>query len=230
MAIALVTGQKAVADTGITSGTTLGVAFPGNTTTGNLIVVSTGNAETDNTNTPDSIACTGATFSINQVSAYNATSEQRVDGHYAANITTATTPTVTATWSPSVAWRHIHISEWSGAATSTPLDKTGSGTATGQPYVTSSQTTTTDGQLIYVAEGNGSSPTVGTAPNFTQLSIGTNYGNYSEYLIQSSAGAIIGEVNGASSDYATIMMTFKAAAAGGTPGPLQIARQLYIMP
>jgi hypothetical protein len=217
MAIALVSGQKAMADTDISTGTTLGVAFPGNTTTGNLLVVNTGNDDSDNTNAVDSVACTGATFSINQVSQWSTTPYQRVDGHYAANITGAATPTVTATWSPARGWRHIHISEWSGVDTSTPLDKTGSGTGTGTVYTTSSQTTTTNGQLIYVAEGNGSSPTVGTSPNFTQLGIGVNYGNYSEYLIQSSAGAIIGEVNGASSDYVTIMMTFKAAAAAGVP-------------
>ena len=217
MAIALVTGQKAVADTDLTTGTTLGVAFPGNTTTGNLIVVNTGNADSTNTEAADAVACTGATFSINQVQQWSTTPDQRVDGHYAKNITGAATPTVTATWAPDVGWRHIHISEWSGADTTAPLDKTGSGTGTGTTYTTSSQTTTTDGQLIYVAEGNGNAPTVGTAPNFTQLSIGTNYGNYSEYLIQAAAGAIVGEVNGGSTDYVTIMMTFKAAAGAADP-------------
>lgn len=210
MAIALVTGQKAVADTGATSGTTIAVAFPSNVTAGNLICVQSGN-DSGSASASGYADTLSNSYAAVVVSANNVSAQQRIDASYCKNISGGSC-TVTATFTASTSWRHIHVSEYSGADTTAPLDKSAGNTGTSGSGSSGAQTTTTNGQLIYGGSGNGLN-TAGTG--FTALSSGTNYTNMSEYQIQTSAGSIDATFTGSSSSWCVIMMTFKEASGGG---------------
>lgn len=209
MAAAFVTGQKAIADTGVVFGTTISVAFPSNVTAGNLICAQSGNDTSSGHLTSSYSDTLSNTYATVVVSANNTTAGQRIDASYAKNIAGGAC-TVTANFSGSTLWRHIHVSEYSGLDTTAPLDQSSGGTGTGTSGSSGSKTTTTNGQLIYGGSGNGLN-TAGSG--FTTLSTGSSYANMSEYQIQSSAGSIAATFTGPSSDYCVVMMTFKAAGA-----------------
>jgi len=219
LGIALYAGQKAVADSNGTTGTTIAVVFPGNTASGNLVVADTGYGPTTGLTTT-SMSATGMNFNNTVAQSYNVTSDQEIDGHYAKDITSAAAPTVTATFGTAKPWRHIHISEWIGADRANPLDKTlgATGNPSGTTYTSGSVTTDTAGELIYGAEGNGSG-TVHPGSGFTGLNgagdefdnFSANYGHYSEFMIQGAPGSVAATFSGSSSNYATIVMTFRPA-------------------
>lgn len=222
--IALVTGQALAADTGNVGGTTLATGnFPSAVTAGNLICSNSGNDSSGGGTTTGITDTPGNTYTVNQASANNVTAAQRIDAHYAKNILGGTC-SVTATFSASVVFRHVHASEYSGAETAAPLDQSLGGTGNGTPS-SGNVTTTTNGQLIYGCEGNAST---GAGSGFTPLAAGANYDNRSEYQIQSVAGAIAAAFTGLE-QYCACVMTFKAAAAGGLAsrgGPRSLARGL----
>ena len=142
---------------------------------------------------------------------------------YYAN-TTAGADTVTVTFLGAITYASLQCSEYSGVATSSPLDKFASNSqtdpGTASNAVTSgSVTTTTDGQLIV---GWTSALVVGSGT----VSAGTGYTGRTnvfndtlhEDRVQASAGSIAATftTNNATSDYITLIATFKAASATGS--------------
>lgn len=142
---------------------------------------------------------------------------------YYAN-TTAGADTVTVTFAGSITYASLQCSEYSGVATSSPLDQTTSnsqtdpGTAT-DAITSGNVTTTTNGQLI-VGWTSAIVVAVGT------VSAGTNYTGRQnvfgdtlfEDRVQTTAGSIAATftTNHATSDYITLISTFKEAVAASS--------------
>lgn len=142
---------------------------------------------------------------------------------YYAN-TTAGADTVTVIFAGAITYASLQCSEYSGVATSSPLDKFASNSqtdpGTGANAVTSgSVTTTTDGQLIV---GWSSALVVGTET----ITAGTGFTGRTnvfgdtlhEDQVQTSAGAIAATFTNslATADNITLIATFKAQAAAST--------------
>lgn len=143
---------------------------------------------------------------------------------YYAN-TTAGADTVTVTFLGAITYASLQCSEYSGVATSSPLDKFASNSQTdpgtaANAITSGNVTTTTNGQLIV---GWTSALVVGAGT----VSAGTGYTGRTnvfgdtlhEDRVQASSGSIAATftTNNAASDYITLIATFKAASATGSP-------------
>lgn len=194
------------------SGTTIALAYGSNVTAGSLLVCYiyanhgiSGVADSRSQTFSSAVNVTdGATYSLAIF--------------YYAN-TTAGADTVTVTFAGAITYASLQCSEYSGVATSSPLDQTASnnqtdpGTAT-NAITSGNVTTTTDGQLIV---GWTSALVVGVGT----VSAGTGYTGRTnvfgdtlhEDQVQTSAGSIAATftTNHATSDYITLIATFKAA-------------------
>ena len=205
--------QSPTAVTG-SSGTTLAIAYGSNVTAGNLLVCHiyanhgiSGVADSRSQTFTSAVNVTdGATYSLATF--------------YYAN-TTGGADTVTVTFAGAITYASLQCSEYSGVATASPLDQTASnsqtdpGTAT-DAVTSGSVTTTTNGQLIV---GFSTALVVGAGT----LSAGTNYTGRTNVFgdtlyadrVQTSAGSIAATftTNHATSDYITLISTFKEAVA-----------------
>ncbi|HSX34101.1 MAG TPA: hypothetical protein VLF62_00465 [Candidatus Saccharimonadales bacterium] len=136
------------------AGTTAPVAFPVNVTAGNFIVV----AISWDTTPTQSFSCAdtrGSTYTNIGTVWNDATNTQGMSICYAPNITGGAN-TVTVTFGASVNFRRVVVSEYSGVATSNPVDVYGgigaaTTTATTDGTAPSNITTTQDGDLIFGA-------------------------------------------------------------------------------
>lgn len=199
------------------SGTTINLAYGSNVTAGNLLVCHI-YANHGISSVADSRS---QTFS----SAVNVTdsSTYSIATFYYAN-TTGGADTVTVTFAGTITYASLQCSEYSGVATASPLDQTASniqtdpGTAT-DAVTSGSVTTTTNGQLIV---GFSTALVVGAGT----LSAGTNYTGRTNVFgdtlyadrVQTSAGSIAATftTNHATSDYITLISTFKEAVAASS--------------
>lgn len=196
------------------SGTTLAIAYGSNVTAGNLLVCHiyanhgiSGVADSRSQTFTSAVNVTdGATYSLATF--------------YYAN-TTGGADTVTVTFAGAITYASLQCSEYSGVATSSPLDKFASNSqttpGTGANAVTSgSVTTTTDGQLI-VGWSTALTVGAGTTSAGTGFTGRTNvFGDtLCEDQVQTSAGGIAATftTTSATSNFITLITTYKAPAA-----------------
>ena len=209
--------------------------------TGNLVcgVVTYGSAGTlsnvkDNAGTPN-------TYTLGNT-VTDATDSYKATAFYLSGITGNPT-IITATFAAGVTFRGIACDEYSGVATSSPLDiatqqdQTGI-TGTANAITSGLASTLSDGDLIYGATVTGgvtTAVTAGTSPNaFTLRQTDRTASNefmYTEdFIVQTTHGSIAATFTGSTTgdDYATFILAFKAAAAAaGIPLP---AMNLSVMP
>lgn len=184
------------------------LAFGSNNTAGNLLIVAAMSGGGGALGTPtDSIG--NAAYSAPQASVSVAGSgEFRV--WYLANCKGGANTVSCSVASGNIS--EIHISEWSGVAAVTPIDKSINGTGSSTTPSSGSQTTTANGELIYGFCASATTAIVGSG--FALVTDGGN-GNICEFQIQASAGAIAATFTQATGAWGVTMATFKAAAVSG---------------
>lgn len=202
------------------SGTTIALAYGSNVTAGNLLVCYI-YASHGISGVADSRSQT-FTSAVNVTD--NATYSLAI--FYYPN-TTGGADTVTVTFLGAITYASLQCSEYSGVATSSPLDQTTSnsqtdpGTAT-DAVTSGNVTTTTNGQLILgwtVAVDGTSTVSAGTSYTGRTNVFGDTI---HEDLVQTSAGSIAATftTNSATADYITLIATFKEAIAATCKGAL----------
>lgn len=203
------------AATGGGSGTTQALAFTGNTTTGNLIVVA---CHTNNTTrTIASITDSqGNTYVQTQAAATRA-SHGAADVWYAKNIAGGTTPTVTVTFGASLSGvdTYTSIHEYSGLDTTAPLDRTAAANGTGAaPSSGNTAATTAADDLVFGFCYAGGTASAGSG--FTSRQ--TVNGDLTEDKNQATLAAVaaIFTQTGGANPYIAMCATFKQATGGGT--------------
>jgi hypothetical protein len=112
--------------------------------------------------------------------------------------------TVTITPSGTAALE-IHVSEWSGLATTSPVDKTASATGTGTAVSSGAVTPSMNGELIFGYGWVFNTASAGTG--FTPLSLVN--GDLDEYQVQSTAGSIAATFTQTSGTWFAAVVTFK---------------------
>jgi IPT/TIG domain len=131
--------------------------------------------------------------------------------------------TTTITGKPGSAGEYgaMDCQEWSGVATSSPLDQTAEQDGTTANPSSGSVTTTASGELILGDLENGYSPSAGSGFTLlnTDTSPGTGSGLNTEYRIQASAGAAAATWTLATTTWTAQVATFKSSTGtgGGTP-------------
>lgn len=220
MAIALVSGQ--VNDnSNDASATTIAVSFPSNVTAGSLLVcgVVCDNAASASVSTVVGSSSGSWTNAINA----ERVGDQILSCWYKENAAGGA-DTITATYNASHTFRRMIIAEYSGAATSSALDKTSSNlqepASTSTDAATSgSQTTTTNNQLIvgFIHVLAGGSITITAGTNFTKRDDTTNAAQLAmEDRILATAGSVAATFTlGTSQNTLTAMMTFSETSIGG---------------
>jgi hypothetical protein len=102
----------------------------------------------------------------------------------------------------------IHVSEWSGLATASPLDVTSFATGTGTTVSSGSKTTTSDGELVFGYGWVLNTATAGSG--FTSISLVN--GDLDEYQVQTFAATVAATFTQASGTWGAVMATFKSQA------------------
>lgn len=206
MAIALVAGQVASA-----VGANPAAVLPNNPAVGNFVVAAVctnGTADTitsvKDSNNNTYVATTKTPFTG---------VDTRVGIYYLANVPSGATKTVTVTMSSGVN-NAVWVAEFSGVATTTPLetDATGNSSANGTHINSPSVTTTNDGDLLISVVGAGNTISTANSP-WTGISTVQN-GNYAEYMTQGTHGVQATDfTQGVSANWNGIIAAFTAAAA-----------------
>jgi len=187
----------------------MSVPFPSNNTGGNfLIVTGTAARPASNLSVSDSL---GNSYSVAIGPVTDTTQNVTLYIWYVpvckggANIVTIV-PAGTAAL-------EIHVSEWSGLATTSPLDVTSFATSTGTSVSSGSKTTTSNGELIFGYGWVLNTATPGSG--FTAMSLVN--GDLDEYQIQPFAGSAAATFTQASGTWSALMATFKSQASVAGP-------------
>ncbi len=188
--------------------TSISASFPTNNTAGNFVIV-TGTAArpagtliiSDTAGNTYAPAMNSVTDSVQDVTAYIWYVPSCKGG---ANTVTLTPATPAAL--------EIHVSEWSGLATTSPVDQTASATGSGTTASSGAAITTLNGELIFGYTFLFNTATAGTG--FTPISLVN--GDLDEYQVQSTAGSIATTFTQTSGTWFALMATFKPA--GGSSG------------
>ena len=230
MAIAFV--QKTLGASGSTGITSLAPVFSSAQTAGNLIIVRVYGYD-QNTDVSSIVDTKGNSYqvavprNVKSVSSPAALSWGRI--YYAANIAAAAASanTVTVNFSAGTDFPGVAIYEFSGLATSLPLDQNTSavGDTAGNPVTISSGsvTTTTANQLLFGGQVDYSTnATSGTGTGYTGLGADVN-NQQDEYEIVSSTGAYAATFNvtGGTSPgnpWVAMIATFSTTSIGGGGG------------
>ena len=146
---------------------------------------------------------------------YNAVMAQATAQFYVANSKAGTT---TITGKPGSAGEYgaMQCQEWSGVATTNPLDQAAQQDGTTANPSSGSVTTTSSGELILGDLENGYSPTAGSG--FSLINSDTalsGTGLNTEYQIQTNAGSVAAAWTLAATSWTAQIATFKAATGGG---------------
>jgi hypothetical protein len=206
-AVAVVSPIKMVqhAATGnVASVPSISLAFPSNVTSGNFLVV-TGTAAT-----PHETITISDTVGNTFVPAMSAVVDPAQDvTAYLWFVTNAIGGPDTITLNPvgGPDAMEIHISEWSGINTSSPLDQTTYATGVGTQITSGAKATTQNGELVFGYTFSNQNSSAGTG--FTGLS-STN-GDLDEYQVQTFAGSVAATWTQASDAWLGMMATFKPA-------------------
>jgi phosphatidylinositol-3-phosphatase len=204
----------------------LQASFPANTTAGDLIVVAV-SWDTSGGAQPRVSDSQGNSFSI-ATNGNNSVLQQGLAIFYAANIKGGA-DTVTLGVSVAASYLRLNIQEYSGVATTNPVDGTAQnidtkGSSAVNGVTSGNGVTTLSGDLIFGAvmgdSGNNTTVTAGTGA--TQRVVADNGADNplaSEDLIQTSAGSVAATFTfSIAGSYQAHMVAFKTAA-GGTPPP-----------
>lgn len=192
------------------SSTTIAKAYASNVTAGNFLFAVAGGAA----NTTCTFSSSGDTWAT-IATFWDGNIGQLVSIGYAANVTGGA-KTVTATFGTSTIFKSIIIEEWSGVATSSPLDTNTTGLhvpATTTPS-DNAMTTTTDGDLILGGiVSDGAVISAGTGYTLDIYESGNHYG--AEFQVQGTHGSTtVVWTLGSSAQSAVVSAAFKPA--GGT--------------
>jgi uncharacterized repeat protein (TIGR01451 family) len=107
----------------------------------------------------------------------------------------------------------IHVSEWSGLATTNPVDVTAFATGTGAAVSSGSKTTTSNGDLVFGYGWVLNTATAGTG--FTPLSLIN--GDLDEYQIQTTGGSVAATFTQTSGTWFAAIATFKGNSSSSPP-------------
>jgi hypothetical protein len=186
------------------SGTRISATFASSNVAGNLLVITGTAARPSGTLTVADTA--GDTF-IQAIGPVNDPS-QSVNA-YIWYVPAARGGPNTVTITPSSALAlEIHISEYSGADSSAPLDKTSWAVGNSASPSSGSATTVVDGELVF-GYSFVAPVTSNPGPGFTGLSLVN--GDWDEYAIQPTAGSTAATFTMQSGGYLALMATFKPA-------------------
>jgi hypothetical protein len=156
----------------------------------------------------------------NAYSAALAPTTQAVAGthviYYAPNVATATagTNTVTVTFDAAVQYPDVRIAEYSGVATTSPVD-VAVGAGGSSATASSGAVTTTNANDLLVAGNFVSSHTTAAGTGFTSRLITDPDGSIIEDQVVSATGSYSATASLTSAPWVMQMVAFKAAAAGG---------------
>jgi hypothetical protein len=206
--------QHGTTDNGASNSNSVVVTLNG-VASGDLLTCSLTYGNTGGTTLSVSDNVNGA-WSVANAAHYNAVIEQTTAQFYLANSKAGAT---TITGKPGSAGEYgaMNCQEWSGVATTSPLDQvTQQDGATANPS-SGNVTTTSGGELILGDLENVSGPTAGSG--FSVISSTPTTWLSSEYQIQGSAGAVAASWTYAASAWTAQVATFKAATGGGAPTP-----------
>ena len=199
---ASVTGSVVVTLNGVASGDLLTCSLTYGNAGGTTFSVS------DNVNGPWSVA---------NAAHYNAVIGQTTAQFYLANSKAGTT-TITGKPGSADEYGAMNCQEWSGVATTSPLDQVTQQDGTTANPSSGSVTTASAGELILGDLENASGPTAGSGSSVIN-STPTSWLS-SEYQIQGSAGTVAANWTYAATAWTAQVATFKAATGGGgTPTP-----------
>ncbi|MGC2322347.1 MAG: galactose oxidase-like domain-containing protein [Terriglobales bacterium] len=194
------------------TGANISVSFPSNNTAGNFLIVTGTAARPAGTLTISDTA--GDTFTpamgpvtdTNQdVTAYIWYVPSCKGGSNTVTITPATAAAL-----------EIHVSEWTGLTTTSPVDQTASATGTGTAASSGAATTTANGELIFGYTFLFNTATAGSG--FTPMSLVN--GDLDEYQVQSLAGSIAATYTQTSGTWFVVMATFKPAGTVAATGSI----------
>jgi hypothetical protein len=218
VAIALVTSQKAQAQTA-TGATSFPVALPAGATAGNLVVL----AVVYFGGTPAATFVTDNTGSNTwaQAGVWKTTGGGDLVGlFYAANVIAAT-KTITVHYSAAMTRVTLCAAEFSGVATSSPLDATNSGTGSSRTPNSGTITPAAANELFLFVVTGDSSTTIATVTGWTNLGKEQSTSTFGEmgfdFLVNSGSTALgVNQTNllGTSTAWACMVAAFKVA--GGT--------------
>ena len=151
-------------------------------------------------------------WSVANAAHYNSVIIQTTGQFYLAN-SKAGKITITGTPGSAGAWGAMNCQEWSGVATSSPLDQVTQADGTSANPSSGSVTTTSGGELILGDLENGSGPSAGSG--FALIDSTSMTWLSTEYQIQGSAGSIAATWTLAATSWTAQVATFKAAVGGG---------------
>jgi hypothetical protein len=201
------------------SASSTSLAFTSNNTAGNTIVVAASWQATGLT--PTCSDSQGNAYST-IVTKADATNDSQSGICYATNIK-AGANTVTVTYGASETYRSLAIQEYSGIATTSPVDTSISNTATGTTstngYTSTTSVTGTSGDLIFgfFTDETGNSATATAGTGFTVRTNNTALTSpvTTEDMVQTSAGSIAAtQTENAADEYVGMMMAFRPASTG----------------
>ncbi len=233
-AITFVQDAQNLDDSGATS-TTIAAAWASATTTGHLVVGWCGWNDTGTANLLSVTDSQGNTYSLIGAKIRDTVFNQSHQLFFSANITGGA-GSVTCTLSELQNYRRMGIAEYSGVATTTPLDGSANNLQAGAPTTTdgvtsTSITTTAAGDLIFaatqnVSEANPGGATISAGTGFTARKItGTGNGiGRMEDQVQAAAGAIAGTFTiSLSKNMLTGVAAFKALVCAAVPDASYVA-------
>jgi IPT/TIG domain len=211
--IALV--QHGSSDNGTTSSSSGVVTLP-SIAAGHLLTCSLTFGNTGGTTLSVSDSLNG-TWSVANAAHYNSTIVQTTAQFYMPDSKAGSTK-ITGTAAAAAAWGAMNCQEWSGAATSSPLDQSAQQDGTTANPSSGSVTTTSSGELVLGGLENVEGPAAGSG--FTVVNSTALTWLSSEYQIQGSSGSIAATWTGSSARWTAQVATFKAGTGGGgSPSP-----------
>ena len=210
--------QHGATDNGSSSSSTVVVTLSG-VASGHLLTCSLTYGNPGGTTLSVSDNVNGA-WSVATAAHFNSVIGQTTAQFYLAN-SKAGTATITGVPASAGEYGAMNCQEWSGVATSSPLDQTMQQDGTTPDPSSGSVTTTASGELILGDLENGYSPTAGTGFSLidSDTSAGTGTGLNTEYQIQASAGSIAATWTLAPASWTAQTATFKAASGAGGTSP-----------
>src|SRR5262249_24473654 len=165
----------------------------------------------------------GNTYSV-AVNDFDSGSRQGLAILYAPNIR-AGANTVTVTFGVTGGYRRIIVSEYSGIATTAPLDVTaksqGTATSAANAVTSTAATTTASGNPIFgvTMDDSGNFATINAGTGFTRRASLNGMAIATEDTVQTAAGSIAATFTYSRADrYLAQMAAFKAASSGGGGG------------
>jgi fibronectin type 3 domain-containing protein len=203
-----------------TTGNTLAASFTTSITSGNLLIVV---AETDDGATATVTDSLGNSYSLANSVAWNF-SLRKLYVYYAAN-SLGGSNTVTVTTSSSGGSKQLHIFEYSGVATSAPLDQSVSGISiagNGLSITSSAVTTVQTDELLFAAGGPSSSASFTAGTGYTlQSTTNPNTGSSGAIASEDQVVSVLGSYTStiawspSQGSGGIVFATFKAATSGG---------------